>query len=177
MGREAESKAGTGAEKENGFRGKTECEIEIEIRNMDSNQEQYRDKYQSYKESMRSLPSRVIEWAQRPGRGRDTPLSMAKGQSFNERFRADKPRLNGLFMAGRKASPVYPPPPTAVGVQAALQFIACISFQRVDNDRSKTFKHGITAPGSRYYNIMNGFPAPVGPRAAGPIKPLRDCKL
>lgn len=43
-------------------------------------------------------------------------------------------------------------------VGKAPQFIACISFQRVDNDRSKTFKHGITAAVSRYYNIMNGQP-------------------
>lgn len=52
-----------------------------------------------------------------------------------------------------------------------LKFIACISFQRVDNDRSKTFKHGITAAGGRYYNIMNGFPRSGGADASHPSMP------
>lgn len=51
-------------------------------------------------------------------------------------------------------------------VRPAPQFIACISFQRVDNDRSKTFKHGITGAGGRYYNIMNSSLRGVGSRSA-----------
>lgn len=59
-------------------------------------------------------------------------------------------------------------------VRPAPQFIACISFQRVDNDRSKTFKHGITAAGGRYYNIMNSSPRGGARRRLAPRSFVRS---